>query len=67
MARRISFSDGHLGLPQIAEHHVDLESSLRLYFSNLSPAFGSRFVGYSYVEVLEELGGRINDTNSRSE
>jgi hypothetical protein len=53
-------------LPEIAGHHVDLESSLRLYFSNLSPTFGFRFIGYSAAEVLEELGERINENDLSS-
>jgi hypothetical protein len=66
MARRVSFSNEHLGLPEIAEHHADLESSLRLYFSKISPTFEARFLGYSATETVDELAERINEIDLSS-
>jgi hypothetical protein len=57
VAKRVSFSGEHLGLPEIAAHHLDLESSLTLYFSVGSPSYPVRFVGYAAGEVTGELGG----------
>jgi len=51
MADRVSFSGEHLGLPKVAAHHRDLESSLRLYFSVGSPSYLVRFAGYLASEV----------------
>jgi hypothetical protein len=66
MVKRVSFSYKHLELPDIAEHHVDLERSLRLYFSDLSPNFGARFLGYSSAEVTDELGVRVGEIDLSS-
>jgi hypothetical protein len=66
MARRVSFSREHVGLSEIAEHHLDLESSLRLYFSDLSPKFAVRFLGYAPSEVVEELTDRLNENDLSS-
>jgi hypothetical protein len=39
----------------IALYRNDVVSSLRLYFSNSSPSFKERFLGYSPAEVIGEL------------
>jgi hypothetical protein len=59
MANRVSFSGEQLGLPEIAAHHQDLESSLALYFSAQSQIYPVRFVGYTAGEVTDELGERL--------
>ena len=59
MAKRVSFSGEHLGLPEIAKHHQDLESSLRLYFSAASPRYPVRFNGYAATKVARELRERL--------
>jgi hypothetical protein len=66
MAKRASFSGQHLGLPEIAAHHRDLESSLRLYFSAGSPSFTVRFGGYATSEVSNELGERLGEVDLTS-
>jgi hypothetical protein len=66
MADRTSFSGQHLGLSRIAEHHVDLEASLNLYFSDASPHFSSRFIGYSRAEVAHKLVERREETELSS-
>jgi hypothetical protein len=66
MASRTTFSGLHIGLPEIAEHHQDLESSLRLYFSAASPTFAVRFFGHSNTEVAEVLGERIDEAELTS-
>jgi hypothetical protein len=66
MVKRVSFSNEHQELPEIAAHHVDLESSLRLYFSDLSPTFGARFLGKPRAEVVDELGERIGEIDLSS-
>lgn len=66
MAKRVSFSGDHLGLPEIAAHHRDLESSLTLYFSAGSPSYVVRFVGYAAAEVAGELGERLEEADLTS-
>jgi hypothetical protein len=61
MASRITFSGLHSRLLEIAEHHEDLEASLRLYFSDDSPDFTIRFAGYANAEVMEELSYRLSE------
>jgi hypothetical protein len=61
MASRVGFSGLHLGLSEIAENHQDLEASLNLYFSNVSPAYTVRFAGYTALEVGDELDDRLHE------
>jgi hypothetical protein len=53
-------------ITEIASYHNDLVSSLRLYFSNPSPSFEERFLGYSHSEITDELKERIEETDRRS-
>jgi len=66
MAKRVSFSGGHLGLPEIAAHRQDLESSLTLYFGAGSPSYPVRFVGYAAGEVTGELRERLEEADLTS-
>jgi hypothetical protein len=66
MANRVSFSGHHRGLPEIAAHHQDLESSLTLYFSAGSPSYHVRFVGYAAGEVTDELVERVEEADLTS-
>jgi hypothetical protein len=66
MADRVRFSGNHLGLPEVAAHHKDLESSLTLYFSTRSPSYLSRFVGYTGTEVTDELLARLDEADLTS-
>src|SRR5271165_5480456 len=66
MASRVSFSGQHLGLPELAAHHQDLESSLTLYFSVSSPSYLVRFDAYATSEVSDELGERLGEVNLTS-
>jgi hypothetical protein len=66
MADRVSFSGEHVGLPGIAAHHQDLESSLTLYFSAGSPSYMVRFVGYAFAEVTDELAERLDEADLTS-
>lgn len=50
----------------IAEYRNDVVSALRLYFSNASPSFNNRFVGYSSAEVKNALRERLDETERRS-
>ncbi|MDH6268390.1 hypothetical protein M2360_003795 [Rhizobium sp. SG_E_25_P2] len=53
-------------LTEIANHHVDVEASLRLYFSNANPTFPQRFFSYTLTEITDELSDRINETEMQS-
>ncbi len=50
----------------IAEYNKDVELSLRLYFSEVSPSFETRFVGLLPKEILKQLAERIEETDQRS-
>jgi hypothetical protein len=66
MANRVVFSGLQLGLPEIADHHRDLGSSLKLYFSPGSPSYLLRFAGYAATEVTDELGERLDEVDLTS-
>lgn len=66
MASRVRFSGDHLGLPEIAAHHQDLESALTLYFSTGSPNYLIRFATYAAREVTDELRERLNEADLTS-
>ena len=66
MASRLSFSGDQLALAEIAAHHRDLESSLRLYFSLGSASHQARFVGYTAAELANELGQRLDEADLSS-
>jgi hypothetical protein len=66
MAKRVSFSGQRLGLPEIAAHHQDLESSLTLYFSAGSPSYPVRFDGYAATRVAHELRERLKEVDLTS-
>ncbi|MFT0891026.1 hypothetical protein [Pseudochelatococcus sp. G4_1912] len=53
-------------LKKIAEHHVDAEASLRLFFSQNNPSYSSRFPAYTPAEVNQELIGRLYEADVRS-
>jgi hypothetical protein len=66
MAKRVSFSGEHLGLPEVAAHRQDLASSLTLYFPAASPSHLVRFVGYAGSEVTSELVERLAEADLTS-
>jgi hypothetical protein len=49
------FSGQNLNLEEIARHHNDVESSVRLFFSSSSPFLDERFTGYSLQEISSEM------------
>ena len=55
---KVSFSGENLDIDEIANHHNDIDSALSLFFSSASPAFATRFAGYSIQEVETELEER---------
>jgi hypothetical protein len=59
MPRRVGFSDRHLSLEEIAQHHKDLEQALRLYFREGHDLFAQRFFGYAASELAAELSERL--------
>ncbi len=66
MASRVAFSGLQSGLAEIADHHRDLGSSLRLYFSAESPSYLVRFAGYTESEVSTELRSRLDEVDLTS-
>lgn len=57
---------GSRAIEAIAEYHNDVELSLRLYFSEVSPSFSVRFFGLRPEEILTELNARLEETDQRS-
>lgn len=53
-------------LLEFAIYHYDVVSSLRLYFSEASPSFASRFFERRRDEVAAELANRLELTDLRS-
>jgi hypothetical protein len=51
---------------EFAEYHNDVLDSLKLYFSDVSPSFSSRFFGCSVAEIKFALAARIEETDLRS-
>ena len=59
--RRVVFSNKHLALDEIDQHHRDIESALRNYFSRENPCFETRFAGYTPDEVRHEMNARLEE------
>jgi hypothetical protein len=57
---------GSSTIAKIAEYHNDVVDSLRLYFSEISPSFGTRFFGRRPEEIAAELATRLEETDLRS-
>jgi len=57
---------GSKAIEAIAEYQNDVELSLRLYFSEVSPSFSVRFFGLRPEEILAEFNARIEETDQRS-
>ncbi len=57
---------GSLTILEVAEYHNDVVDSLKLYFSEISPNFSTRFFGHSRAEIASELAARVEETNRRS-
>jgi len=57
---------GSQAIQAIADYHNDVERSLRLYFSDVSPSFSVRFLGLRPEEILTELTARLEETDQRS-
>ncbi len=66
MGNRVSLSGENLGLDEIANHHMDVNDSLRNYFSVASPSYRQRFAGYAHQEVVDELAIRVLENEKSS-
>jgi len=66
MADRVVFSGLQPGLPEIAAHHRDLESSLKHYFSAGSPGYLRFEVGDAATTVTVELRRLLDEVDSTS-
>ncbi len=61
MADRVVFSNKHLRLDEIGQHHRDIEIALRSYFSRENPRFETRFAGYTPDEIRQEMNARLEE------
>lgn len=66
MVKKVSFSNKHLELNNIASYYNDSESSLKLYYSKNNINFESRFLSYTKEELKAELHERISELNHSS-
>jgi hypothetical protein len=57
---------GSTAIEAIAEYHNDVDRSLRLYFSEASPSFNTRFFGFRPEEIRKQLNERLEETDQRS-
>jgi hypothetical protein len=55
-----------LAINVIAEYHNDVDRSLRLFFSELSPSFSVQFFGLTSDEIRKKLEERLEETDQRS-
>ncbi len=66
MARRVPLSGAHLAANQVAEHHEVVEGAIHLYYTEVSPDFGTRFAYYTEDEVLAERDERLYEAGAAS-
>lgn len=58
MARRVAFSGKDPSLMQVAKHFVDVEASIRHFFSPSTASHHPRFFGYTIREIEQERNER---------
>lgn len=63
---RVAFSSKAVDIADYANHHSDLEESLRAYFSPIAPTFDVRFLGESIANVNAALTQRLNEVDMGS-
>ena len=66
MANRVSFSGENLSIRDAADFHQDTEAALKQFYSDSSPIFRIRFVGYSAHAVDAELNLRLAELDRNS-
>lgn len=66
MARRVPLSGAHLAANEVAEHHAVVERGIHLYYTDVSPDFGTRFAYYTEDEVLAERDERLYEAGVAS-
>mgnify|MGYP001606499804 FL=1 len=59
MPDRVAFFHQYPKLPEIINHHTDVEFSLRSYFNCSAPGLSARFANYIESEVADELQVRL--------
>lgn len=59
MAKKVVFSGQQLALIDIVQYHRDIESSLRVYYSQDSSQYERQFAGYTEEELWEERDARL--------
>lgn len=66
MVKRVTFSHRNVDIRDHAIHHNDVEASLKLYFSQSSPSFFTRFVGEQQSEIGKTLQARLAELDLTS-
>ena len=67
MNNKIRFSNEHLVLADIMQHHTDLKNALRLYFSEDNKNLQARFSEYTNKKLLfQELSKRTDELDLSS-
>jgi hypothetical protein len=66
MPRRVGFSKTLLTLEAISNHYIDVEASLRIYFSPVHPEFASRFFAYTQAQLTSIYLERIAEVDITS-
>ena len=66
MPKRVGFSKEFLTLQKISDHYVDVEASLRIYFSPVHPEFTYRFIAYTEKQLSSEYAERVKEVDIAS-
>jgi hypothetical protein len=66
MRKRVAPAQQPVSLFDLADYHRDVESSLRLYFTQANPDFVVRFISNQPSEVEATLAERLSETDMRS-
>src|SRR5208283_504455 len=59
MPERVTFSQRHPDIQQLARYYDDVATSLRLYFSPAAPLFSVRFETYKPDQINNEMNERL--------
>jgi hypothetical protein len=62
----VSFSNKNLALNQVLLYFSDTTRAQRFYYSNASPDFAERFVGYTKEDLMNELESSLAETEMLS-
>jgi hypothetical protein len=63
MRSGVSLSNRQIDVGDYGDHHLDVENSLKLFFSDVNPSYPVRFSGLTKSEVVALLGERREEAD----